>query len=267
MSLLSDTDIEQILSPSSHSGFRETMQPGNWEGFQDNLLIFPFSDELITPVGYDLTIGDLYLSFAKQEKLALEPGDELVIQPLDTVLITTEEYLGLPKNQTIAGLIESKVSLVCKGLSNISTTLDHDWEGHLLVSVTNYRNNPITLKRGQPFCTAMFFSSRNPATRPCGKPAGRRDVIVDQLDGWLIEAKQAAEQSKFALLSSILPTMVPVVIMLAIAGIGLMLFGPTEGFAGSVALGIATASSLLPTIRLFRQRTTGRSDKSPPSRK
>lgn len=111
MALLSDTDILALLSPSSRDGFKEATQQGSWVDSQNRLLIFPFRDELLTPIGYDLTVGDIYLSLSKKAKFKLRSDGQLIIQPNETVLVITEEYLGLPKNKAIGGLIESKVSI------------------------------------------------------------------------------------------------------------------------------------------------------------
>src|SRR5689334_23031209 len=118
--LLTDTDIKEVLSPSSTGGFQESVNRGNWTDSQNKLLIYPFRDtngvdaknDLLTPIGYDLTIGDRYLSFRRKRKILLGPNESLTIAPGETVLILTEEYLGLPKNKSIGGLIHSKVSLV-----------------------------------------------------------------------------------------------------------------------------------------------------------
>ena len=47
MSFLSDTDIEQALSPSSKGA---TLLSENWQGLSDKLYIFPFLGELLTPI-------------------------------------------------------------------------------------------------------------------------------------------------------------------------------------------------------------------------
>ena len=250
MALLSDTDILSLLSSSSREGFKAATQQHGWVDSQNKLLIFPFRDELLTPVGYDLTVGDRYLSLSKKVKFTLGVSEQLVIQPGETVLVNTEEYLGLPKNKTIAGIIVSRVSIVSLGLSHISTTLDNDWEGHLLIAITNHQSYPISLQRGQHFCTAMFFVSKSPATRSCGKPAGRRDIIEQRLDHWLREARQA----ETTLPRRILPALVPLAIVLLVSTVGLLIFGPTEGFSGSVALGAALAAGLYPIMQAILRR-------------
>jgi deoxycytidine triphosphate deaminase len=249
MSMLSDTDIAATLSSSSRSGFNE-MLPGSWNDPENTLLIYPFRDELLTPVGYDLTIGGLYLSLARKDKMKLAPSMPLVIKPAETVLITTTEYVGLPKDRRMGGLIESKVSMVSQGFSHISTTLDNDWEGHLLISFTNLQTYPITLHGGDPFCTVMFFASKSAATKPCGKPAGRLDITEDHLDHWLKEARAAGP----SLIDELAPILVQLLIIVAFAVVGFWQFGSTPGFPAMVALGTAISIGVLPAVQMIWKR-------------
>jgi hypothetical protein len=165
--------------------------------------------------------------------LELADGEKLKIQPGESVLITTDEYIGLPRNRSIAGQIKSKVSLVSQGLSHISTTIDNDWERHLLISLTNLQSYPITLTKGDAICTAMFFESRTPATRGGGKPPGRLDIVEKRLDDWLNEAKKNSKASWRLI--------IPVAIIALFSVGGYLLFGSSEGFSAVVATGVALA--------------------------
>jgi deoxycytidine triphosphate deaminase len=253
--LLTDTDIEELLSPSSRGGFQETFATGNWIDSKDKLLIFPFDDRHdgpLTPVGYDLTIGKDHLSLTRQERITLERvGDELAFQPNETLLISTEEYIGLPKNRGMAGLIESKVSLVSLGLSHISTTLDPDYEGHLLIAITNHQSYPIKLKRGEAFCTSMFFITRSAATRSCNRPPGRTDIILKTIDYWNQKAKQAAKEAYGPLRKQLFPYILQVIIIIVVTLIGFLL---TNDLRTSATIGLGIAVILLPAILLVVQR-------------
>jgi deoxycytidine triphosphate deaminase len=196
---LTDTDIQVLKSPSSDQEFNEEDPgTGNWENSSEQLLIYPFINARLTPVGYDLTIGELYVSLTRKAKFTLAVDADLIILPHETLLIMTEEYIGLPKNKSLGGLIESKVSMVSKGLSHVSTTVDPDYEGHLLVAVTNQQSYPITLRRLQTFCTVVFLKANNAATKPCGRPPGRHDIIEELLDRWLGEAREAEREAREA---------------------------------------------------------------------
>lgn len=166
MSLLTNTNIKQILSQNIS------------EESQEKLVIFPLDEDCITPVGYDLRVGNDYIINGEEKKLS--DDQELKIAPREIALIHTLEEVRMPKNKTLSGIINSKVSLSCKGLSNISTTVDADWNGRLLIAVHNHSNKNITLKFREAFCTIIFFENKSPAKEGrYSKPHGRPDILTE----------------------------------------------------------------------------------------
>lgn len=65
------------------------------------------------------------------------------IEPRDTALVLSKEYLMLPAN--ICGNVFSRVSTVSSGLGHISTTIDPLWKGALLIAISNPSSEPIKL--------------------------------------------------------------------------------------------------------------------------
>ena len=122
MSLLTDTDLRRILCIQKE-----------WPD-KNKLHIFPFKEDCLTPVGYDARVGELYASSMSAKMSTLGSGETITIRPGDTVLIETLEDVGMPMNRTISAFITSKVSKVSKGLSHISTNIDADWKGKLLIA-------------------------------------------------------------------------------------------------------------------------------------
>ena len=167
LSLLTNTDLVEIISAkvSDHD--------------DEKLVITDFDPNHITPVGYDLRIGDKY--FADGEESSLSDGGNFRIASRGIALVRTLEEIRMPKNKKLSGVINSKVSLSCKGLSNISTTVDADWRGNLLVAIHNNSNQDILLKYGDPFCTILFFENKSPAKEGRhSKPDGRTDILADE---------------------------------------------------------------------------------------
>ena len=160
--MLTDTDIKRMLTTSK----REWDASGN-----RGLLVDPFNEEFLTPVGYDLRVGDCYYMMrqGKVDKVALEEGEEFEIPPREMAAVQTEEFVGMPQTREYSGLLVSKVSMGEMGLSHISTSLDHDWKDHMLVTVTNVTNRPARLHRGEAFCTMVLFRNASPATKSSGK--------------------------------------------------------------------------------------------------
>lgn len=65
------------------------------------------------------------------------------IQPRDTALVLSREYIQLPAN--MCGNVFSRVSTVSSGLGHISTTIDPLWRGALLIAISNPSSEPIKL--------------------------------------------------------------------------------------------------------------------------
>lgn len=170
MTVLTDTDLLKMLETDSTVLKCDT-----------KLVIHPYSESSLTPIGYDLRVGTFYKSSTNEYAEKIEDDDEdkkIVLAPRSTTNIRTLEWIAMPQNKTCCGLICSKVSKVAKGLSHISTTIDPDWAGQLSISVHNHTDRKIDLKVGEPFCTAVFLRNESPATRSCGFGSGRADILV-----------------------------------------------------------------------------------------
>jgi deoxycytidine triphosphate deaminase len=168
MAVLTDTDILKILETQTNR-------------HDDRLVIHPFSDGALTPVGYDLRIGLFYKSSRDEVGINLKEGEHIILSPGSTTNIRTMEWIALPRNKSISGFICSKVSLVSRGLSHISTTVDPDWYGHLSISVHNHASENIELSVGQPFCTVVFMKNISPATRDSGFAPSRTDTLITSI--------------------------------------------------------------------------------------
>jgi len=281
MSLLTDTDIkgnkgkgvEGILSPSSFpdSGFTIPSPTGSWIHSREKLLIFPFYERLLTPVGYDLTIGDVYLSFAQRRRVELAgPDESFLVQPRETIIIRTQEYVGLPKNQKIAGIIESSVSMMSAGFSPVSTTLDPDWEGRLQIAITNQQSFPLELNKGQRICTAMFLTCEHEATKLSGFQPDRPDTELRLREVWLVEkerevqalrqveetqqAAEAREMERAKKREAAKKALLQIIVIVVFLGLGNCLFGPVGGFEAMAAAGVAIALAIPPLYDLIFRR-------------
>ena len=152
-----------------------------------DIVIEPFAEELLTPIGYDFTVGDYV--FSLQDGLIDVKDGSYEIPQKHTVQILTKESLWV--SGRIGGTFHSKVSLVSRGLSHISTTLDPGWYGPLLITVRNNTDEPFHLKPGESFVTLVFSRLVTPTTSPHNKPPFRIDILFS---GQL--KKQVYEQIK-----------------------------------------------------------------------
>jgi len=216
MSLLTDTDLKNIICSES-----------NWTD-RNKLHIHPFFEDCLTPVGYDLRIGSPYSSALKGGTFKIKEDEKIAISPGDTVLITTLEKVGMPKNRTVSALIVSKVSKVSKGLSHVSTTIDPDWEGNLLITIHNHSRENVNLNFAEPFCTTVFFENKSPSTKDCEKAAGRLDIFLNE---WVNVTQKVQRKS-------IVKGLVPIAIIAIMGGLGYLIFGNNPGFVAMTAIGV-----------------------------
>ena len=154
MSLLTDQDIQKLLGK--------------------DIVIEPFLEDGLTPVGYDFHIGDFIYSL---EEGLLEPKDGFYELPAkSTIQILTKESLWV--SSRIGGIFHSKVSLVSQGLSHIATTLDPLWYGPLLITLRNNNNKPFLINESAAFVTLLLFKVATPTKTPHYKPAFRQDILL-----------------------------------------------------------------------------------------
>lgn len=80
----------------------------------------------------------------KQDSSCCSEQLYVYINPRDTALVLSREYLQLP--EYMCGNVFSRVSTVSSGLGHISTTIDPLWKGALLIAISNPSSEPIRLK-------------------------------------------------------------------------------------------------------------------------
>lgn len=224
MGILTDTDIRNVLCTDKA-----------WSD-KDKLHIYPFDEDCLTPVGYDIRVGESYASSMDAEVHSLDGNGELIVCPGDTIMVTTLENIGMPSNRSLAAFITSKVSKVSKGLSHISTNIDPDWKGNLLIAIHNPSRNTVKIKYGEPFCTINFITTESPSTKDCGFPEGRTDILLKKFASDAIEARKLARtrQHKIGIFKML------IIVCFGVGGYSI--FQNSSGLIASVAMGVAIAS-------------------------
>lgn len=158
MSILTDVDIRSALGK--------------------DIVIEPFADESLSPVGYDFRIGNFVFSL---EHGLLQPQDGIYNSPpKSTIQILTRESLWV--SSRIAGTFHSRVSLVSMGLSHISTTLDPGWYGPLLITIRNNTDKAIPLNENEAFVTCIFYRVSTPTKFIQRKFTFVSDILLNQLE-------------------------------------------------------------------------------------
>lgn len=220
MSVWTDTDIKQIL----------VFSEDRWNDDNNKLLIKNGSEACLTPMGYDLRVGEFGKKLVQKRSLVDIAGDKSVqIKPGDTALIATLESIKMPKNGMISAIILSKVSQVARGLSNVSTKIDPGWsEGELLVPVQNLSRETIQLKYGEKFCTVVFLQNKS-------TPSSLYSISSSRKKFFKLLAQTRKESRKKDVISALFSLFIIVIF----SGTGYFLFRETAGFPSMIAIGTA----------------------------
>ncbi|MCI9588197.1 MAG: hypothetical protein HFF60_09550 [Oscillospiraceae bacterium] len=68
------------------------------------------------------------------------------VRPRDTVMVVSNEFISVPPY--MAGYVVSRVSKVADGFGHVSTSIDPNWQGALLIALSNPTNKPIEISVG-----------------------------------------------------------------------------------------------------------------------
>lgn len=180
--MLSNIDIEHELNA--------------WKSNPENegLNIVDCDKDSITPVGYDLRIGDKGFSWKNKREIDIKKDGKIKIEPNDTVIIYTFESINL--SEKISGTIHSMVRrVVINGLSHISTTVDPGWEGKLLIAIHNHRETPIVLNHQARFCTICFYKMNKDA-KDNRRTESNREYLWEELTQEASREEEKLEQQK-----------------------------------------------------------------------
>lgn len=155
---------------------------------EEELVICPYQDKNLTPVGYNLTFSRFIISLHKKAFVRLhKEGNEwcFYLKPKETVLVLTMESIWVSKY--IGGTFHSKVGLVTYSLGHISTTLDPGWQGQLLVPLNNPTGDKIRIvvaiqtpdqkMEYQTFITMVLFRSETPAIQTVDNETARIELL------------------------------------------------------------------------------------------
>lgn len=132
------------------------------------------ADNPLQGASYDLRIGDEVLLWSSQ-KVVDPSGEIMYLCPGDIAVIKTLEYLEMPMN--VCGMVHSLVGMVSLGLSQVATTVDPGFKGHLVITMTNYGRVKYPIIYRQPFCTIVFLETKSPARRKFSKTTSLNKLL------------------------------------------------------------------------------------------
>lgn len=156
MAVLADSEIKKLLfREEEYEMAKELYKKGLWNEINGRILIAPFDEYNLSIFTYDLTIGDEAFSTRDHSKINIKEEKELSIQPGETMLILTCEYIALPRN--ISGLIEMRARHVFEGVIASATKVDPTWYGKLTIAIANHSKNILKFRYGEKFCSLILM--------------------------------------------------------------------------------------------------------------
>lgn len=179
-----DIGVRELINwnQEKHAGILSDRDILN-EMYLNNIFIYPFQKENLTPLGYNLTASTFILSTKTGIPVRIynQDGETFAwVAPHDTVLVSTREYLYGSRN--IMGTFHSKVKVVSEGFGHISTTFDPNWKGPLLIAVSNPSSSKKKFliarhQKNMTFVTLVFHYLCTPTTRQHDNPEFRMDIL------------------------------------------------------------------------------------------
>lgn len=153
--MLSKIDIEKELGKGINIiPFRE-------ENIKENSINLSASEYAWSMTDYEFDIDyksddGNQIILSKGEKCVFKRNGKeiIVIPPYSTIIIETEEILGI--DGRIGGTYHSKVGIASLGIGHIGTMLGPNFCGHSLVAIHNVSRECIELKVGETFVSVVF---------------------------------------------------------------------------------------------------------------
>lgn len=156
--LLTGMEIEQmLLDPEKREAWAGLFSMREYEKLPagKHVGIVPFSVPNRGPVSYDLSIGSEVYSLRRGAKVTLDEDGTITLDPGETVLVLTQEFLAF--SPVVAGITLARARLMNEGIALSSAKIDPTWFGCLQIPITNNARSPVTLAKGDRFCTLLLF--------------------------------------------------------------------------------------------------------------
>ncbi len=143
-----------------------------YEQGTEERMIFPYNRDNLKGASYDITPTVIAMSTATGllETVYRDKRDcgqfYIYVKAKDTVLAVSNECLVIPPY--IAGYVVSRVSKVAEGFGHVSTSIDPNWKGSVLIALSNPTNKPIRVSVGgrpsdrNPLATVSFHYLNTP---------------------------------------------------------------------------------------------------------
>lgn len=145
----------------------ETIDPTGHSGSYKKKII----SKGISSYGYDLTCSDEFKIFTnvnctvvdpkdfKDDNFVLHTGNYCIIPPNSFVLTRSVEYIRMPRN--IVGVCMGKSTYARCGVVANTTLLEPEWEGHLVIELSNTTPLPVKVYANEGIAQVVFMEAND----------------------------------------------------------------------------------------------------------
>lgn len=164
-----------------------SLQPDHWirKMAKEHGMIEPFEENLVrggkvsyglSSYGYDLRVADEFKIFTNVHSAVVDPKHfddnsfvdvkgrgHVLIPPNSFALTRSLEYLKIPRN--VMGLCIGKSTYARCGILVNVTPLQPEWEGSLIIEISNTTPLPAKIYAGEGIAEILFFMTESPAER------------------------------------------------------------------------------------------------------
>lgn len=159
--MLSSADFRKNLIREDVPKMKELFRKRKWSKLpsEESFIIDPYNPLNLNPFSYDLSIGDEAFSFRLESNSSFKLGDKrenaYKIEPSETVIVRTLEYIALPRCYSATAW--PRFNFVREGIFQSMVKIDPTWYGQLGVALTNLSPAEYPIWKGKEFATLILY--------------------------------------------------------------------------------------------------------------
>lgn len=166
------------------------------EPFEENVVRDGKVSYGLSSYGYDLRVADEFKIFTNVHSAVVDPkqfdeksfvdfkGEGSVLIPPNSFALTRSmEYLRIPRN--VLGLCIGKSTYARCGIIVNVTPIQPEWEGHLVIEISNTTPLPAKIYAGEGIAEILFFESDEVCEKSykdaSGKYSNQKSIVLPQV--------------------------------------------------------------------------------------
>jgi len=128
------------------------------------------------PCAIPIRLGNHWIRLMAKER-KIEVGKKLRIEPFESVLVISMEYIALPKD--MMAIILPRARVIQRGLLIHTTRVHPTWHGKLAFVIINLSRRPIEIETGAQIASMVVLKAEKGGTLPSREDLGRVSLDVD----------------------------------------------------------------------------------------